>query len=298
MECSGTRMERGLKAWAWKILFDCLKFFSVYYIFGMVAMYAIIFSVLTIEFVKTGTSSLLMCVDGGEQSIFRIIIALIHGIADSIPFSELFEIFVENGGNIFSGLFDFFAGFFQADKMERAWSEYAGKLVRDLVVATIASLVAFCFSRLNRLLKLFESGAAKFGFIIASVLWFLASYCVAECTLTILEATTDPGLWGVLYFCMFFIAFLLHALFLGGAIKKASSKLARALIVLAVDAIFSVIIAYLLWRLQTYLFGLFDLREIHISVFVFILVAFLLRGVDTLENWILGLATASLPISH
>lgn len=271
-----------------------IKFFFVYYIFGTIALFTISLSLIAIHCIENGSLQMLVYFESGNMDMPFLITFLVEGIGASVPFDSFFELLIGQEGNIFAGIFEFFSNLFHTESVTTAWKDYSPFFLRDLSLAALANLIFFLFSRLNRLLIIFDGFAAQFGFIIVSVLWYFSSYCMSECILKISEAYYESTAWNTVYWILLAVAFFLHALLLGISVTRKGCRIPRAIVVLAIDTLFSAITALLLWLLTGYLYGLFQISDVSISVHVFILVAVILRVLESLKSIILNKTTFSL----
>lgn len=275
------------------IITEILKFVVVYYIFGVVALMAIFFSLSIVSTIENNTSQTIFSLIENGGNGYEIITQVINRITDSAPFNGLFELLIDNEGSIISGLIDFFTNLLNEEIIVPAWKLYLPKLLRDVTVTTLASLIFFVFSRLNRMLSIFRGFTAQFAFIIVSVLWYFASYCCSDCLLKIIEYYNIPQNWNTLYILIILISLFLHALLLGYSVEMGKSRIPRALLVLGIEVPFCALNALLLWLLKTTLFGLFRLFN-GSAVFIFVCVAFCLKFLEDIKSLILAKSTFTL----
>lgn len=282
-----------------RILTGMCKFLFVYYVFGMIALPTIIGSLILMDYIETGSSEILFFMRTDGNNAIEFISLLIEGVTSAVPFDGLFELVVdqnekiERSSMLLSGLFSFVKGLCDKEIIVPAWKIYAPELIRDVVIATVASLIFFVFSRLNKLLAIFNGFSAQLAFYIVSVLWYYASFCCAECIILIIEHQATPQSIHKTYFFIFLISFLLHALLLGFSVVKGSSRIPRALVILGIDALFSVIVAFALWGLKSTLYGLFNIFN-GLSIIIFVFVALALRVLEDLKDIVLKRTTYTL----
>ena len=262
----------------------------------MIALPTIAFCLVVIDYIETGSSEILHIMQSDSENIMTIISFLIEGMIGAVPFDGLFELLIEQGNRIensnmvLSGLFTFIKGICDKETIVPALSIYAPELFQDVVAATVASLFFFVFSRLNKLLTIFNGFSAQIAFYIVSVLWYYASFCTAKCLMLIIEMHTSPQVIYVTYLLIFLIAFLLHSLLLGFSVERGKSRIPRALFILGLDALFSVFSALVLWLLKSTLYGLFSIFN-GTSILILIVVAFSLRALEDIKTLVLKQST-------
>ncbi len=243
-----------------------IKFFIIYYILGMVALWLTVVCISFSGFMEKGYDFF------ENLDAFSFLIK----IKEVVPFENLFEIYLTNGGPI-TEIFSFFSNINEIN----VFSVFGIlEIFKELAVVSVASFCFFLFSRLNKFFGKIGSWSARIGYYAASVFWLIASYSVSEFVIKVLTEFFSAIKPDVLYVAIFVFFLLAHAVAFA---KGESGSGTKIFVILAIKMLCGFVKTMLAWKLCGYLMSMFQGWAAQVT-WGFILIILILAVVNVIEE--------------